>query len=436
MTGQQHQLHGQRGRDGGIAAILLAAVALTGCADIGQRPPVNQDRVVGTALAEAPVAGADADVDQDGVTLSISVSRVCDRGPARTVDRTSTTESFNRFQTANWLLAAAGVVSAGVGAGLVADAANTYPNDRASRTFNETGPGKERLYGYALIGTGAFFGVVAIVDAVRANGTTVEQKRITLPMEPEKRAIRCSNQPFANAAVSGGLLDADLPLGKTNAHGELEVNLEQAIPEETGLSPSLSKLELRVEGHVAGSVDLRPLFLRREGQAFSQSDSEGCAHPTTVDSCALVKAFLLRYPDGPHAKEAQAILDGAAPKLAVLQDDRRWSQVRVDACTKDSFAAPGEVLGACAPIGQYVTDFPDGRHIAAAKQALSVGEARAQRLGESILHEAKAQEAKEAADQRRQCVARCRVGCSGWGIRDQASCFSGCVDLQCSGSNQ
>jgi len=96
LTGEQHSRREQRARARIKAAILLAAAALIGCADIGRRPPVSQDPVVGTASVEVPVAGADADVDQDGTALSISVSHVRDRGPAHTVDRASTTELFNR----------------------------------------------------------------------------------------------------------------------------------------------------------------------------------------------------------------------------------------------------------------------------------------------------------------------------------------------------
>ena len=176
-----------------LAAVGFAALSLLGCAEIGERPAVHQDQILRFETAEVPKVGAHADVKQEGTTIQLAVAHICDVKRENLVNRTSTTRFFNRSSTQSWLVAGAGLLSAGTGTALVIDSAHTFPNDRASRMYNSTGPGNEKLYGFGLIGTGALLGTVALVDAIRASGSNVERSQTTEEGGIVRRAIVCTN---------------------------------------------------------------------------------------------------------------------------------------------------------------------------------------------------------------------------------------------------
>lgn len=413
--------------------LLVLTLASVGCVAIGQRPAVNQDRELRRHTeVEVPAEGGSADIKLEGMQLTVTASRACDIRQDRVVDRTATAENYNRAPAITWALAGAGVASVAGGVVLLVDAGSTYPNDTAARTYNETGPGKERLYGYALIGTGALLGTIAIVDAIRASGETVKRGEATVPGKVVKQGVRCTNQPLVDAGVTGRVLDEAFPLGRTNMKGLLDVDLDTVVPDSV-VSRGGSKLAVDVAGEPVGTVDIGRYVADRETRAFRQADLDSCRTPKATGSCDSVRRFLQTFPAGAHAKEAKQVLDGAKAKLTQLEDDDRWSHLDLAACSDKKFDTPEEVVGACVPLWRYLEDFPQGRHADDVRKAFNAGEARGQRLASEQRKEQEAAEKKAAEAERRQCVAQCKIGCSGWSIRDQASCFSGCVESRCSG---
>jgi hypothetical protein len=419
-----------------LAAVSVAVLPSIGCAEIGQRPAVNQDRVVRTETVEVPIAGAHADINQEGSNLHLAVSHLCDVKRFNVVDRTSTTEFYNGSPKQTWLTAGAGLVSAGVGLTLVVDSTSTYPNDPNSRTYNSTGPDKERLYGIGLIGTGALLGTIAFVNAMRANGSGIEHSQIVENAGTVRKATVCSKTPFANAAMTGTVGDQTIVLGKTDGQGKLHVDLDQAASEDLVLGKSATKLTLQANGQPCGTGNLVPLYLRREGKAYDGSDPEACANPTRGDACNHLESFVVNYPDGPHSRAAKEILAGAQTTIGQLRDDATWARSQPTKCAKNDSEDPGAVHRSCDPLRSYLTRYPEGRHADDARKSLAAGDAREKHLVAEIERRENAAQAKEAANERKQCIAICKVGCSGWRIRDAATCFSGCVESRCSGGEQ
>ncbi len=432
---------------GNRAVMWLVVLLGQACTPVGQRPPVNQDRLIRAEPVQVPALGGVAEVEQEGTRLTITVSRACNIRQGRLVDRTTRVESYNQMPALDWLLVGAGAVSIGTGGILLADARNTYPDDRQSRTYNATGPATEKLYGYTMIGAGILAGTVAIVDAIRASGSTETRERTNVPGEIERWGVACRNTLLVNQEIVGVAAGQSFALGKTDASGELELDLAQVVPASIVIPGSGARLEIRIQGNVSGQVGLRPLYLQREQAAFREAAVAACANPIKADACEGVKKFILNYPDGPHAKEARAALAGSHARLGDLADEHNWSALKLDECTKQEYETPDEIRRACGPVGWYLDAFPKGHNVKEARQALETGEQRALKLQQAIERKAREEKAREAADQRkqegkeaaaarRQCVARCRMGCSGWGIRDQAGCFSGCITSQCGDEDQ
>lgn len=345
----------------GVCKVAAAAtlVVLSGCAQIGQRPPVNQDQVFRAESIETPVTGAHANVTQSGTEVSLVLSEVCDVGEKRFVHRTSEAEHYNMTPTTDWLLAGGSAVSVATSGILLVDATSTYPNDATSRTYNSTGPAKERGYAYSLLGVGAVLGVAALVDVIKANGSDVERTNVTLTGEPNQRGVRCTNRPVANTVVRGGFHDKEFTLGTTDSRGRMSVDLNQVVPEDLVLPASASSIEIRADGHVAGNIGVIRLVGLREAAAFKRAQPDQCAEPKQADSCAALVAFLKRYPDGPHGREAQAVIQRAQPKLAEVVDDTMWSLANGDNCTKTKFETSDEVMAACQPLRAYLETFPE-----------------------------------------------------------------------------
>lgn len=369
-------------RCGTMAAGFVLALNSMGCARIGQRPPRNEDQLLRVVPVETVTEGAIAEVAQRGTQLALEVSRVCELRTDRVVQRTTDIDSHNESPGRDWWLAGAALAAAGVGAGLLADTGNTYPDDPTSRTYNPVGPEKQRDAGYAFVGLGGVFATTVIVDLARASRTETTSGEVTITGPVETHAAACKGRPYADVQVTGELNQRTLLLGRTNALGQLHVDLNQAASDDLLLTPTTARLVLQVNGHVAGSADLASLYLSREARAFAYSEAATCASAVSIRACEPTEQFLARYPDGPHAARARQTLDAAAPKLSALRDEHTWSAARAETCTNAVATAsdPESLMSACESVQHYVREFPSGLHSSEAHAALEKVIARAGEL--------------------------------------------------------
>lgn len=238
------------------------------CAQIGQRPPVHQDRLLRTEQVETLSKGVFAKVEQapNGTDVSIIATRACDLTEQRVLQRTTTVDSFNKQPGTTWFYAGAGLVSAGVGRAFVIDAANTYPNDPNSRLYNKTGPDQERVWGYALVGTGALLGTVAIIDAIRASSSESTESEVTISGNTVRSDFECASHTAGNAVVMVEVSDnLSTTLGVTDPQGRLHVELDQAFSADVVLPPTI--LPLRIGGVPAGNLDVSAIRAVRRKRA-------------------------------------------------------------------------------------------------------------------------------------------------------------------------
>jgi hypothetical protein len=87
-----------------------------------------------------------------------------------------------------------------------------------------------------------------------------------------------------------------------------------------------------------------------------------CTNPTSLTACDGVRAYLAKWPQGPHAAEGRSALHDAEPKLVELQrDEKQWLASDARSC------GAKKVRAECAGVELYLTKFPAGMHAAEAK---------------------------------------------------------------------
>lgn len=435
-----------------LLAQLLLGLSVCGCATVGYGDARNHDVVLKRGRQEVPrEQGAVARVAQDGAELTVEVARACDVRETSTVRRTARRDRVNASPAVDWVFGVAGVTAIGVGVGVLADASKVAPHDQSSRQYNPVGPGNARLVGAGLIAAGVALGSVAVVDLVRTSGEEQETSVVEVPGDTIKRGVACKRRPLVGVPVSLALGGdgTPIPLGRTDDQGDLTVDLDDAL-EGDALVGATGEAAVLVAGAKAGAVSLGPVRVALEAADWKGLYKEGCSNPHAVDACKPVEDFLRKYPGGKHAEDARRVLREAAPAIQHIRDEKAWSGVAPDACSKPRDLT--QVEAACAAVRQYLDGFPNGEHAEAARAALKSGEplvARQRRKAEQEAareqareqREEKAAEAKEKAEEaaaarklkacvQRKCTAICSVRCP-----YSTSCRSGCIEL-CVSSDQ
>lgn len=96
---------------------------------------------------------------------------------------------------------------------------------------------------------------------------------------------------------------------------------------------------------------------KAEALAWVEADAPSCREPAGPDSCKRLEIYVATHPDGLHAVEAKAILNGAASRIEKLrEDDGAWKKAGAAACV------PGASIDDCSGVEIYLTKFPAGIH--------------------------------------------------------------------------
>ncbi len=430
-----------RNRQPSIIGLLALLTATTGCATIGYRPPVVEDRTLSARRVEMVAPGASASVEHDGNSVSITASHLCNVHDEQRIERTSTRDAYNKDGGITWFYAGLGAVTAGTGMGLIVDSGGTYPNDTTSRTYNETGPDAEIGYGAVLVAGGVALLAVAAYDALLASGSEVDVVEVSEPGEPVEREIACTGRPLKNVDVFGVIDGEQRQLGTTGPDGAMTVDLDSRFHASLQLARHAS-MTVRIQGTEVGSVDLSGLAQSREAAAWGALYINDCKDPNAVKSCDPIRRFIERYPGGAHNREATALLREAEPKLEALRDAKAWARVDVDRCV----GRGDETAFHCRELDSYLSDFPHGEHADEASETRDRLEQKAAQFVARLTARAQAAEtkaAKTAARQvkaelrkrliecKRQGRAMCDVMCASWQFRhDPTGCRRGCLVRQ------
>lgn len=105
---------------------------------------------------------------------------------------------------------------------------------------------------------------------------------------------------------------------------------------------------------------------RRDDEAWLAANATACKSPAALDSCKAVQQYLVDFPSGRHASEAQAVLAEARPRLDALQKDENYwtSSAQWQRCEQDARR------DACEGVELYIANFPAGLHASEAHELL------------------------------------------------------------------
>jgi hypothetical protein len=417
------------------APMVTALGSMCGCATIELGEPKTQDVVLRSRVADDVVPNkADADVLSDDLATDIRIVHVCDRTKYTTVERTVRTEKKNTTAWVDWTAGIAGMGGIGAAVGLIVDGAvNVYPDSDTSRYYNPVGPAGAIGIGVAFGAAGVGLLLIPIIDGVRAGGVEQTVQEVTKPGEVIKAGIVCPKRPFARVAVTGQLRDSQgrarngvdaFQFGKTTDDGWLAIALDQAVPTHTRLRPD-DQIALFAEGLDVGTLSIKELYGTRRSEGWALADVEGCRQPTSATSCDKLSAFLDAFPIGPHAEEAQGVLDASRPAINSFADEAAWQKAASESCRS---AKPTSAEEACQGVTDYLKIFPDGKHATEAKHALDVA-IEAPRRAEAG-RQKRAQEMAAEQAKRVQQTAACRQACTA-GCKGNKECAQQCVQGRC-----
>ena len=247
--------------------------------------------------------------------------QVCDVREEYTNGETRISERVNESKTLDWALLGTGVAFAGAGIATVADASHVYSSDKSSQNYNPVGPSNAQAIGFGLAAVGAALLVVPVVDALRAQGETRELVKVN---EDGDVVESGATLQALSEGVGGGIDCARTGRLRGNTRtpcqlalrtplGPSRLILEPIVPSD--LRWTYSKYSVIVGTEKAAHLVLTPLVTIREARAWSALDRSKCSSPTTSTACGPIAEYLDQYSGGPHASEAQALLDAQGPTL-------------------------------------------------------------------------------------------------------------------------
>lgn len=299
--------------------LLLLAAAPLGCATISRgEASSTDDKVLRIERSIQQSNDVEAEVEQSENMLHLRARWRCDVMEVRKIRRTTTYPKHNEALAPEMVLLTLGAIPAGFGIGMIVDSKNVYEHDRNSRLYNAAGPTAAIGGGIALLAVGAALMAVPVVDGFRSIGSEEDEQEVSENGAPIQRDVPCNElKPAAYQTVLLTAPGTSFSVGSTDASGNLNVDLSNAIPAPESIGRALpDRMSLQIAGHPIGVVSLAtPLAVRRARQnqgedALWQSiDISACRTRQDPTACQQIKSYLMRFPDGAHARDALRILD-------------------------------------------------------------------------------------------------------------------------------
>jgi hypothetical protein len=349
----------------------LAISQLPACATIGYGEPQASRRVLTTSTADTTLDKHGGELTQEGSVIEIQAMSLCATKVSERVEVTQRRERKNESAGLDWTLGIIGAASLAVGGGLVIDSGNVHASDPTGQNYNEVGPDSAMLYGGLAAGVGAVLLTVAGVDVFRAQGE--ESRSNTVTEESFEDEGPCEDEPFAGGRVKLTVGAKTYELGRTDHDGRLRTDIDRVSADELRAAMPNPGV-VRVSGQEVGVVHLDALLegaVRREDeQAWSSVHAHAakCAAPNHSTDCDRVLAYLIGFPDGVHAADAEHILEGSRATITALRAQeasaREWGGIDSDRCLE------ARSLSACDAVEKFTTSHPDGKQVAAARAIL------------------------------------------------------------------
>jgi hypothetical protein len=281
--------------------------------------------------------------------------------------------------------------------------------------------------GSLIIGVGMLgFSLGHEIRVARPDRTTEQLEERGEVVAPD---VACEAAPAASQrAIVLDLPGGVVALGTTDARGRRSVDLlTYLLPSSVHGRDLRLSAPLLVAGSNIGAVDLRPVHDHFDARAWADAEPLRCAAPRHRDDCQGVERYLVAFPRGGHADEAQTVLASAQSTLAAMaarEEAARLAEAEARRAEQEARAAEYERLRLEAERERRLEE----ERIRLADERAAREVERAEReYRETLRAEARAREAAERAERaRRQCRTTCRRTCQA-----NDACAAACVRQQC-----
>lgn len=305
---------------------LLGALALlSGCAEIQYGEPKTVDTTL-LRREHAVVRSSSrftAGYEQIQNEIQISLTWNCDLVEQRHVRNTVHRKKENRMLLPELVLLGAGMIPAGIGAGVLADSPNVYDNNRNARLYNPSGQAGAIAGGIALVAWGVAMMSVPLVDVVRGFGVDESFTEADEQGDVIQPNVPClgPSMPVSGMTILGRTQNDTFVLGTTGGGGSLRVDLAQVVPARIfngQFQPNT--IDIVANGRKLGEANVRgllPFILLKQGMplaATEDSDEKlwGISNRGACElkqDCSGVQRYLQMLPNGRHAAEARSLIE-------------------------------------------------------------------------------------------------------------------------------
>lgn len=244
--------------------------------------------------------------------------------------------------------------------------------------------------GYVMVGLGALLVAVPVIDYVRAQREAVHTvERVDEPGPLVQHDIRCGAPPEGTELTGRDPQGRTISLGRTDRRGVVSANLDEVVPTAWAFSKD-ARLAVHLAERQLGEVALAELYAHREAAAWQLAESNTCRTSLDATACDAQAAYVSRFPEGTHVAEARQAIEDARARRRIAADDAAWALLDTRACRTPAKNDPTIIEGACAPIERYLAEYPDGLHAETAREALRPSKAILARLEEAEERRARA----------------------------------------------
>lgn len=356
--------------------LTVLASSLVACAPMSVGPPVVTTTPIRSEQRPNLNGATEAVVTQDGAGVSVSATNLCDLRRVDTIERTSVREHHNDAPQNDWYAGIGGALLVGVGALAVANPASLQPKHE---TRSQT---QVRGAGVAAIGLGAALLAVPLIDYVRVHRVAERKvERVDEPGVLVQRNVRCGIVAEGRDVVARSPGGREVVLGRTDSRGLLSVGLDEVtpadwfFPRDTRATVHFAKNDTEL-----GALSFAALYDKRAAAAWNLAEASACATSLEEHACDAYVTYASHYPDGEHVADAKVAFAAAVARRRLAADESRFADLALRACSTPAQADLETVEDACAPLEQYVADFPQGQHFEAVTVALRPARALYARL--------------------------------------------------------
>ncbi len=399
-----------------LLALSVLVPATAGCA-VQDAYLRHDDEILSRVGVPRPGTERAARIRQEGTHVSVEAIQLCDRVERLEIERTHVFSRRSRKPMVPILAAIGGAAAVALGAFAIVRA----PNLPESRPDLETGwtRSQARGLGGLLVGGGGVLALGTVGHAFRLARGERTTETVTEAGEVLQSGVACPSPiPWQGAEMRLGAIS----LGTTPSTGRAELDLDLAVlPRDIAGAPP--NVDLRIDGRTVGQVNLAPIRHVHQERAWRDAGQVRCAAPERPDDCDALNAYLIRYPDGPHATEARRILESAAGALVEAAARRRAEAEEAAARLRQAAAESMAALERQRAESERRLREEERERARAERER---ERDRARHIAEQREAEQRHRQTRERTQARRACHATCRQTCGG-----NQACQTACQTTQC-----